>query len=203
MLQIVCVLRTGGVYDLDYVHRLSVGVRRHCTHPYEFICLTDLLVPSTQEIAFRPLVYAYPGWWSKLEVFSLRGPAIYFDLDTVITGSIDPFARAVTRKLNTIYMLRPFRRLEAWASGIMGWQGDWSWLLNDFQPEWMQEFVWDQRYLSNALHSQGVQPQAVQDFLPGVYSFKHHCREALPSDASVVCFHGRPRPHQVHREWMQ
>ena len=201
--RIVCVLKSGGVYDEAYVRRLYKGVSLHCSLEYEFVCLTDLPLATLPRMQIFRLETNLPAWWAKLEIFRLDGPCLYFDLDTTIVSPIDDLLIAICRPFRAIYMLRPFKATEMYASGIMGWQGNWEWILEQFEHEDIRSYLWDQRYISSALLHEGVRPFLVQDFLKGVYSFKHHCQEALPYDASVVCFHGNPRPHQVQRDWIQ
>lgn len=37
----------------------------------------------------------------------------------------------------------------------------------------------------------------IPDVVDGIYSYKRHCQEALPNDARVCCFHGKPWPDQT------
>jgi hypothetical protein len=38
----------------------------------------------------------------------------------------------------------------------------------------------------------------LQEMHPGEFvSYKTHCTKGVPDGARVVCFHGRPRPHEV------
>ena len=38
-----------------------------------------------------------------------------------------------------------------------------------------------------------------------IYSYKYHVRgkDMLPPEASVICFHGDPKPDDVGEEWVQ
>lgn len=43
----------------------------------------------------------------------------------------------------------------------------------------------------------------LQDAFPDAFvSFKQHCGQGLPAKASVVCFHGRPKPHDCEAAWV-
>lgn len=220
VIKVVCVLRSGGPYDLDYVLRLRSAIRSHLSVPHAFYCLSDLngggpnQVPVqmlTEGVRAIPLLSDWPTWWAKLEAFRVKGPALYFDLDTVIVDSIDPLAEAVTRlAADEFLMLRAFRDGN-WASGIMGWAGDYSQLTQLFSGS-LPQFSWsrpgrvtigpqtydgDQEWIREQLAQRGTSVIAAQNVCPGIYSYKHHCREVLPPDARVVCFHGRPRPHEL------
>ena len=91
MTTVATVLRSrGGRYGPGWVRRLAAGLRRHLPRPYRLVCLTD--VPDAVADVAEPIPFRYdwPGWWSKLELFREDvsvGRMIYFDLDTVITGT--------------------------------------------------------------------------------------------------------------------
>ena len=229
MISIVCVLRSGGHYDLDYVLRLRTAVRAHLSEPHAFYCLSDLngggpnQVPVqmlTEGVRAVPLLSDWPAWWAKLEAFRIMGPVLYLDLDTAIVGSIDPLAEAITRLgADDILMLRAFRNGD-WASGIMGWAGChiWlKWLFSVSRPRFKESYAiiptkngdqayrGDQEWIREQFTRRSINKVvAAQDVCPGIYSYKHHCQEVLPPDARVVCFHGRPRPTELDPspEWL-
>ena len=39
-----------------------------------------------------------------------------------------------------------------------------------------------------------------QNILPQNYitSLKVHCRQQTPQETSIICYHGRPRPHEIN-----
>jgi hypothetical protein len=61
----------------------------------------------------------------------------------------------------------------------------------------------DQEYISNILAINKKRPVFFQDVVDGIYSHKRNCRNSLPTDARVICFHGRPRPYDVKEEWVK
>lgn len=99
MLTVVCVYKTfggnvtrGGNYDASWVQKLQNGVRRHLSVPHRFVCLSDAEIPGVEVI---PLLNGWEGWWSKVEMFRpdlFDGPVLSFDLDVLITSSIDCLA---------------------------------------------------------------------------------------------------------------
>lgn len=206
---ILCVLKMGGEYNLNYVVKLKNMVARNVTIPYRFICLTD--APLASSICETlPLQSNLQGWWSKLELFRPGlvdcGSIVYFDLDTVLVGNIDYILQLRTN----------FAALGAWnpvpnrsapthfGSGMMVWNNseDFSFLLNEFNGERYR--MGDQEYIVKSLMSHNVQYETLQDLVPGIYSYKRNCLRALPVDARVVCFHGKPRPHQaLHVKWVK
>lgn len=131
---------------------------------------------------------------------------LYLDLDTVIVGDIEnidikaPFS-----------MLESFNRPGMVGAGVMHWNESRRSVYDKFAKdpehyialhEAMQSgtYVGDQAFIWDALERDGI--GFIQDELPGVVSYKKHCRDGLPEDAKIVCFHGHPRPYEVTDEWM-
>ena len=212
MLTIACCLKSGGIYNWEYVNRLYKGVEENLNYSYKFVILTDMgeftykeaqSLPSNVEV--HCLQMDLPKYWSKIELFQLKGEVIYFDLDTIILKPINNLVYRILCDIgesvsNSFYMLKAFRIGEVWASGIMAWTGDWSWLMDEFDrssdiPGGRRS--WEQRYIKEKLKSRGVKIGAVNDYLPKIYSYKHHCRNGIPNGAGIVCFHGKPNPQEV------
>lgn len=209
VLTVACVLRSGGCYTTEYVERLSDGVARHLPEEHCFVCLSDIAVPC-ERIA---LTMNWPGWWSKMELFKLPPPMLYFDLDTVITGDLSDVARAA--HLYPLILLRDFYREKGFGSGMMAWAADQSALYDKFAADprgWMGRLGGrgDQGFLEETVARSAV--RLWQDILPGqIVSYKAHVRKserrgetgagAIPADARVVCFHGKPRQHEVSELW--
>ncbi len=148
-----------------------------------------------------------------MELYSVKGPALYFDLDTVIVGDITPLAQWAIDHPNDIASLRGFTGNNS-ATGVVAWGGDQGHIYDKFVRDTAEgKFVGNQLVVDGKSHGSdqywidyhGFIETRIQDFFPGVYSYKHHCLKSLPKDAKVVCFHGHPRPHEVKRkpEWMQ
>lgn len=224
----VSVLKSGGDYDLGYVTRMIVNVRKHVTVPHRFICLTDLPMTANLEddgddVHWMELRHNLPSWWSKLELFRVTGKVVTFDLDVVLTASANPLASLID-KLGEMQMLmlRGFRR-ENWNSSSMCWNGDYTWVLAAFLEEYKRarhiedhrghhlvldntKYHGDQEWIAPFLQAAGVNLRATHRLLPGVYSYKNHLTgaEQLPEDAWLVCFHGKPRPIDLapRPEWL-
>lgn len=205
---VLCVLKSGGDFRSGHVHALYRQTRAFWpAESLRFVVLTDEQVGRglrveygpRDEVFFRPLARDWQGWWSKLELFAPEhddlGDVLYFDLDTMIVNDLTdvvrpPVDREVPVLLSDFYrmdrinsgmMLLPVSsRRQAWAALRLGdhpltrWRGDGDWL----------DWLWRERCAR------------WQDLIPRqVVSFKAHCRHGeVPSNARVVCFHGRPRP---------
>ncbi len=181
MLNIVCV--NHGNYlgrGADYVRRLRDAVELNLTRKYAFHVIED--------------VSDVTGWWAKLAMFQpgrFEGRCVYFDLDTVITGSIDH----MTGYSGSFAMLEDFYYPQIKASGVMMWSAGeadhiWSRWDSAGRPSFDKrgDGGWIDAMMPNALR--------LQTLFPGqIVSFKKHCMDGVPANARVVCFHGRPRPH--------
>jgi len=194
--RIVTVLRSGGDFGPEHVRRLFAQCREHAPES-EFVCLSDdRSVPG-----YRPLSHDWPGWWAKIEAFSVSGPVLYLDLDTTITGDLSPLLAAASA--HDLVVLRDFNPGQREiGTGVMAWRGDLAWLARRFgedpaghmaaneTPRWWG----DQGFVER--HADGW--VCWQEILPGaVVSFKKHCAGGVPAGARVIAFHGQPRPWEL------
>ncbi|MFZ5964622.1 glycosyl transferase [Thalassococcus sp. BH17M4-6] len=221
---IICI-KWGTLFGPEYVNRLYSGVRRNLSLPVRFFCMTehpdglhpdievlDLPVePYRAEMDAALAVANRQGAMRKTSLFrrglvpDLDGPFLGFDLDVVITGSLDPIW---TLAPDTVAMRHDW--VEARKGRPTG-HGS----VFRFDPE-RHGFLYDdlaanpyqevekargseQRYTSHKAMDRGV-----FTYIPGewVVSFKYDCNPfpqnywrdpQLPPDARVVCFHGRPK----------
>ena len=215
MINFVCVLKSGGDYELEHVGHIKDMLDRHVKESHRLILLTDLDVAS--EIMIIPLVYDLPNWWSKLEMFRLTGACIYFDLDTVITGEINGLIESVSGNDEKFIMLKSFKR-KRFMSGVMAWNGNYSFILHEFLKERTagtfkqrtreggpqaiidnRAFFGDQDWIEHRLRAHSITITELQRVQPGVCSYKHNLMYAkeLPDYMNIVCFHGSPRPFEL------
>jgi hypothetical protein len=182
------------------------SIRRNLAEGFEgdFTCFTDQDDELADGIIVRPLPANLPGWWSKLALFQdglfRKGDrVIFFDLDTVLTGRLDEFAAYD----GPLAILRDFYRPDGLQSAVMAWRAGedseiWTSFLDAACP--MDDPNGDQAWIETA------RPNAVrlQEVFPCVFtSYKADNLAANPpAKASVVVFHGRPRPHEVLAGWV-
>jgi hypothetical protein len=179
------VLKSGGCYTPEYVEILKAGVDANLSG-HEFICLSDMDVPGK-----LPLERDLPGWYSKLEIFRLKGKVLYFDLDTIITGDLTDIASYPHR----FTMLQDFMFPDQCASGVMAWDGDYSHIYENFDVSMIENYLKRPKFGDQGYISEQVKADTFQSLFPGqIMSRKmHRHRES----ARVVCYHGHPRPHQT------
>lgn len=205
-LTVACVLRSGGTYDGEWVRRLKNGVERNLTLPHRFVCLTDMDVPCERAPITRP----WRGWWSKLGMFEVfRGPTLYFDLDTVIVGSLD----AIAAYPHEFTMAHEYYRPAMKCSTAMAWNGDYSFIAEAFAEspngialkydKQLRPRIGDQAFIEDQMLGRNV--DTFRDLFGerSVASYKvHDCENAPPTDAAVVAFHGRPKPSEIRKGWV-
>lgn len=194
---VTTVLKSGGEYNENHVLNIRKMVEKYVPHD-AFICLTDMKPDCT----IIPLRHGWKGWWSKLELFRLRGPVLYFDLDTIIVKSMAQTIRKASGK--SFVILRDFYRGErdkkAMQSSVMYWEGDMSAVYTGFFCKYaahvpdIVEFHGDQNYLEKAV----MNAEYWQDFTGGIVSYKCDVlMRGLKNGDECIVFHGKPRPwHQ-------
>lgn len=204
MLNVVCLKWGSEKYSPEYVNRLFYAVKRNLTIPFQFSCFTENADGLEPDIHTIPLKFTnvgehIAGWWFKPYMFAssyngLSGRVLYLDLDTLITGNIDNIAAST----ESFVVLRDFMHPQNnnMGSGVMAWNAE------DVEHIWSAFYNNDPAAIARSFHPHGDQrfiqrerkERAYwQDLFPGeVVSFKLHCREGLPDDARVVCFHGNP-----------
>lgn len=206
----VCCVKWGDAYGPEYVNRLHAMVRRHMLeHDFVFHCLTDDARSLAPEIFTHRLPVGLEGWWNKLVLFAPeRFPSgsriVYFDLDTVIVGSIDVLGYCES----DFAALQDFYRPRGIGSGVMLWQAG---AVDDFWTRWNAEDCptfagGDQAWIEIMAHRKWghhiLPHRQLQNLYPGMFaSYKADCGNG-PGRARVVCFHGQPKPHNCGASWV-
>ena len=218
MLNIYCVLKTGGVYDVSYVIRLKEALNQHMPCAFTFTCLTDDPIVS-KVCRVIPLKHNWPKWWAKIELFRpdlLDVISIYFDLDTVIVKDLDKLVE-LTQYPPGFFMLRGFNPAikNNPASGIMlGNFRKYKVVYERFKqaPFYNIERTkqeaekykgrgqqGDQGWIGKVLGWDSI--RRFQDYLPELYICgKRHTRkgDVVPEQTHIVAWTGNPRLHQMN-----
>lgn len=217
---VICV-KWGSYYTADYVNRLYRAVVRNFQHHnVRFFCFTedpDLLDPR---IAIRPLpelkgakfAYKKEAGLCDDNLGGLHGErVIYFDLDGVICGSLDPLVDFMDT--DQPYITRDYGRdsdsvggsnLYSWVVGTLGYIKD---HYEAHSDEVIRQFgSASQEYLSAKI----IEKYGSLNFYPNGWhiSFKKHCLRKWPlnffleakrpaKDVFLVNFHGDPKIHDA------
>lgn len=218
MERVVLCMKWGTLYPARYVNVLHRAVRAHLEGPFRFVCFTDDAAGFDSDIEARPLPdLALPperfghGAWPKLGVFSddlenLSGRALFIDLDTIITGNLQPFFD-LPGKFIAISGGKEWRRARTVTnpkllSGIFAFDiGSLGFIVDRFvaDPEAaFSQYENEQSFIEGVIGDWSGWPDG------WVISFKRHLRQPLgldllfpprtPGNAKIVAFHGDPRP---------
>ena len=208
-LTIATVLKLGGAhYDVSYVNHIANSIKEYVTVPYEFVCLTDETSGfSTNVHKIIGLEHRWEKWWSKIELFKpnkfFTDRVFYLDLDTIIVSNIDDMV-----SYNGDFLgLKDFYNMVSLGSGIMAWKCN-STKMNTIYTSFIRN-----ANANIANHRYGDQEfiypiiKRSMDFAQNLYpnrivSYKKQCFDkhtgiTIPEEASIVCFHGNPRPHRI------
>jgi len=180
MTNVVCV-NVGTKYSEEYVEKLEAMVSQHTKYPFNFVCIR---------------ASEFPGWWAKLDLFNKRSErTLYFDLDTVIVGNIDPLFE----------YNGPFAIIKDWwahgyNSSVMSIAPSFGrHIRTQFHKDYMVRYHGDQDWITE----RAPRADLWQTIAPGaIGSYKADHLEDGPEDFSVVCFHGVPKPHEFTEGWV-
>jgi len=181
-------------------------VARNLTLEHSFQCITEQAIPGIDCILRR---HDWPAWWSKIELFrpGMTGPFFYLDLDMLVIRSLDWIGG---------YLEKSFCAVENWgsrtregplyedelSSAMMIWSGNGATdrIYNNFSEADIRRLHphGDQTYATE--QTRGVVTLIPQSLM---CSYKRHCANGPPPGASVVAFHGSPRPHEVDAPWVK
>lgn len=181
---------------VEYVDRLRSALARHL-RPERVYLITDDVASNYRGVRCKPADPTLTGWWQKLRLFkpgqfASDARMLYLDLDTVIVGDLSPLAGYT----GDFACLRDFYRPDALGSGVMLWRAG---AVDAIWERWVAagrplHAEGDQWWIARS----GVRADRLQDLFPGMFaSFKADCAQGVPEGARVVCYHGRPRPHET------
>lgn len=173
-----------------YVEKLYYALKEHTTVPYDFVCFTDqpekLNVPC---VKFKP---RFKWNLNKFEAYNhLQGRILTLDLDTLILKNIDDILEFDEEFITCSGAYQPNK-----AGGSIvgttaeyGYKNIWLPLINSTEKITKEtggsERFFFRKYLSNI--------EFFQNKYQGIYSYKV---DGMKSDARIVIFHGKPRPHE-------
>jgi hypothetical protein len=172
---------------------------RNLTRTHDFVCLADRRAPYT---VCRPLRQSWGGWWSKLELFRqpAQVPILYCDLDNVLLGNVNALANP-----GPGFWMAQDWDYDVPNSSLMWWQGDYRWIYERFMEDpayhasrhTAMPNLGDQSFIAECLAMRGIVPRYWQRELPaGFFRSRWDASEDRLTGASMVLWHGRPKPWQ-------
>lgn len=171
----------------DYVGKLYRGLRRNTEHDFNFICLTQS---------------PYPTWWAYLGAFPIQERTIIIDIDMVITGNVD-----FLFEYEGEFCIRRNPWPGAWCDACLinttpeAAARVYAAFLKDPQRA-IASFRSDQEYIASAISER--EADTWQAIAPGkTLSYKADNLEQSFKSASIVTFHGEPKPEQVSSPWVK
>ena len=206
MLQVITVNASNYLgRGVEYTNILYDMVRRNLPEGFEgnFTVFTDTDGEYDDGIIIRPLPYPnIDGWWNKLSLFSEGlfndgDRLVYIDLSTLITGRLDD----IVSYQGTFAILEDFYRPRGLQSAFMAWEANthsylWhSWLKAGMPITEEGDQEWIERTIKNY--------DIWQHLFPNKFSSYKVSNGKIPFTASVVKFHGDPKPHEVLGDWVQ
>jgi hypothetical protein len=159
-MNIICLYWVGDFRGRDFnpedVWRLNQTVAKHIDRDYNFYVLTNDMeadLPGTK----IELLYNWPGWWSKMELFRPdlpKGRTLYMDLDSHIVSDMQPLldyegdlVMFNTRMRKIMERKDPTICCKYQASTMLFTPGVYSWVLDKFNEhpdKYMREFRGEQ-----------------------------------------------------------
>lgn len=219
--QTVICLKWGDRYGPEYVNHLYQMVSTNTERPLRFVCITDDTTGIDDQVetqAMPPFDLPEEMRWHPFRrmflfderVGDLKGPVLHFDLDILVTGSIDPLFDYLPES--------PFLTIENWTQigkGI-GNMSVFRFRIGELQAVW-KRFRPDPMAMMNKYRNSQTfvcRTLGKVDFAPSEWclSFKHSLVPSwplnfliapkLPEDAIVVAFTGKPDIEEALRgEW--
>jgi len=223
---ILC-LKHGSKYDPDYVNRLYNMCKRHCTIPFEFVCLTEQTQGLDPDITTIALPGGLAGWWYKPYIFSeelgLNGTILYMDLDVVLSNNID---KLFVYSPGDWFIIRDFTRSmragwKKYNSSVIRFEtGTLKHIWTKFKEkpqQVMRQFHGDQDWIYHIDKTAKLWPDSWirswkweirknREFDPktqrGTRKLKY-IEDVEPGPECCVCvFHGDPNPHLCDDPWV-
>lgn len=198
MINIVCVLKKSSTYTEEWVYKLKRAVEKNTSIAYRFVCLSD--VPL--ECDYYPLDSNIDGWWNKIQLFKpdlFASETIYFDLDVIISKSIDHLIESLRAQSSNFVMTLETPNISN--SSIMYWRGDFSKLYYDYisSPSTYHNLyrkgmlVGDQAFIS-----QNVTHSFLNDLLPKNYISwcKDYTLEVSRETGLLIFLSKKFKPHK-------
>ena len=213
---VVCYSK-GGDYTAEDVKKLQYNIK--LVHPeVNFVVYGDDDDARQYCDEYIPLEspWSEKSWWCCVEAFRHADKnVLFFGLDTVLLGRVDELIETIINlQADEVVMLRPFNRnfyRRGWmASGVIGWNSDFSFVHNSLTQKVVAKYRMEEEYTTRKLKKSKVIILPAQETVEnhGIWSFKRHYCPVRQGDGEgrwdyeelepkILMFHGNPRPSQL------
>lgn len=209
-MQTVVCMKWGDRYPALFVNRLWSMIKRNTNRPTRLICYTDDATGVDSEIIIQqmpdihvPEPFTLTGW-RKISLFrgdlkDINGDVLFFDIDMVITGSIDPLFDYNPEKFCIIHNWSQPNEKIGNTSVYRFPVGKYNYVFDDFKNDpdkYLAKYGISQKYVSESIPEKIFWPKE------WIISFKHNLMPKwplnfiitpkLPKNTLAVAFTGKP-----------
>jgi hypothetical protein len=197
-----------------YVNNLYYGVKRFADRPFKFICFTNESLDLDKHIEIRPFpMITKSGVLPRLYMFSeasgLFGQQVLcLDIDIIIVGPLAPimgyngFFCSRSNYFGKGGDMRPGGDIMSFRAGTEAESVFWKPFIHDVKKAESEVQGRERFWIWKSLDGKGC--DLFDNIAPNkIYSYKiHHINGSnhVPNDASIISFHGVPRPHEVYEQ---
>jgi hypothetical protein len=208
-------MKWGRRYGVEYLNRLASMVRRNTHRTTRIICFTDDPAGADPSVEIHPLppinIPDRVAWtpWRKLSLWQsplvdLKGDVLFFDLDVVITGSLDEFFDFEPGHFCVAHNWTQPRARVGNTSVYRFPVGDMSYIFDEFDrdPERiLGDYRIEQQYISDRVHDMVFWPKewcvSFKHSLLPAWPFRFFVPPRLPAETKLVAFTGKPDPDEA------
>jgi len=202
---------------INYINKLAKGIKNNIPIDlrYKIVLFTDDENIQIENVEIRKLDVPVDLKWNLKKMFmyskqaNLEGYSICFDLDTIITGSLEPLIKATIENNKNIITCQAAYKPKCIGGSIVGFKSCdnlerllWNPILKNRDLIERRTKGSERFYFQMVL---GIRKVSFwENVIPGkVLSYKRDCKNGLPVDSAIVRFHGNPRPHEVRDTWVK
>jgi len=201
---IILVLRSGGKFEFRDLELLTTHINNKFPD-IKVICLFDLIHKECQlnGVKLIPMQYKWGGWWSKLNLFNPElekyRPFLYMDLDTAVVGDIETVFPSIELSEKFI-VLEDFYQKGKLASGLLWIPANSEKVKTIWNYSLKKKNVSIRQRMDKFIREVASQDLFFQEYTDVIYTYKPRFEghlKTLPKNASIICFHGKPRMNEI------
>ena len=203
-ISIVCV-KHGKKYHSEYVNNLYSMLKKNLSGDWQFCCITDDARGIDSRIDIINISnIKVGGWWTKIALFDIRIPlqhetVLYFDLDTVITGSLD-----FIKDIDCGFYIFEHPDAPVFNSSVMLFERNLAkHIFSSITPNDLKRLPGDQEWIEECVPNANI-------FEPGRIALYRGLHPGISLDEimgnetmKIVTFPANPKPHTLISNWVK